>query len=78
MDRLDNEPLGREEASADRLDLLARVPLDERTALILHFWEGLSVQEIGEALQISESRVCKIHARLIDRLKDRFRVHLDG
>jgi DNA-directed RNA polymerase specialized sigma subunit len=33
------------------------------------------MREIGQLTDLSESRVCKIHARLIDRLKDRFRVH---
>jgi DNA-directed RNA polymerase specialized sigma subunit len=31
------------------------------------------MREIGELMHISESRVCKIHAKLLERLKDRFR-----
>ena len=34
------------------------------------------MREIGQLTGLSESRVCKIHTRLIDRLKERFRVDL--
>jgi DNA-directed RNA polymerase specialized sigma subunit len=35
------------------------------------------MREIGDLTGLSESRVCKIHTRLIERLQDRFRVHCD-
>ncbi len=47
----------------------------EYRILYLRYWEGLSMREIGELTSLSESRVCKIHARLIERLQDRLRVH---
>jgi DNA-directed RNA polymerase specialized sigma subunit len=28
-------------------------------------------------MHLSESRVCKVHARLLERLKDRFRARID-
>jgi DNA-directed RNA polymerase specialized sigma subunit len=34
----------------------------------------LTLNEIGQILALSESRVCKIHTRLLERLQDRFRV----
>ena len=34
----------------------------------------MPMREIGQLTGLSESRVCKIHARLIDRLRNRFRV----
>ena len=45
--------------------------------MYLKYWEELSMREIGEMMRISESRVCKIHMRLLERLKDRFRVGAD-
>jgi hypothetical protein len=39
--------------------------------------EEVSLREIGRMMRISESRVCKIHMRLLERLKDRFRVGAD-
>lgn len=40
----------------------------------LKYWDELPMREIGELEGLSESRVCKIHARLLERLKERFRV----
>lgn len=47
----------------------------EYRLVYLKYWEELSMREIGQLLDLSESRVCKIHTRLLDRLKDRFRAH---
>lgn len=49
----------------------------EYRLVYLKYWEELSMREIGELMRISESRVCKIHMRLLERLKDRFRVGAD-
>jgi RNA polymerase sigma factor for flagellar operon FliA len=38
----------------------------------LRYWEELSMREIGDLTQLSESRVYKIHTRLLERLKVRF------
>jgi RNA polymerase sigma factor for flagellar operon FliA len=44
----------------------------EKMIIIFYYHEGLTMKEIGEVLQISESRVCQIHTRLLERLKDRY------
>jgi RNA polymerase sigma factor for flagellar operon FliA len=49
----------------------------EYRLVYLKYWEELSMREIGGMMRISESRVCKIHMRLLERLKDRFRVGAD-
>ncbi len=51
-----------------------RLSDQEYRILYLRYWEGLAMREIGELTGLSESRVCKVHARLIERLRDRFRV----
>ena len=51
-----------------------RLSVQEYRIVYLKYWEELSMREIGELMRLSESRVCKVHARLLDRLKDRFRV----
>jgi len=43
----------------------------EYRIVYLKYWEELSMREIGELTSLSESRVCKIHSRLIERLKSR-------
>lgn len=50
----------------------------EYRLVYLKYWEELPMREIGLLLGLSESRVCKIHAKLLNRLKDRFRVDLTG
>jgi RNA polymerase sigma factor for flagellar operon FliA len=52
-----------------------RLSVQEYRIVYLKYWEELSMREIGELMSLSESRVCKVHARLLDRLKDRFRVN---
>jgi RNA polymerase sigma factor for flagellar operon FliA len=68
------EKLSREEL----LRLVAqRLTEQEYRIVYLKYWEELSMREIGQLEGLSESRVCKIHARLLERLKDRFRVDED-
>jgi len=52
-----------------------RLTDQEYKVLYLRYWEGMPMREIGELTNLSESRVCKIHAKLIERLQDRFRVN---
>jgi RNA polymerase sigma factor for flagellar operon FliA len=72
------------DSAADRLTqdeilklVAQRLSVQEYRVVYLKYWEELSMREIGELLHLSESRVCKIHAKLLERLKDRFRVHVD-
>jgi RNA polymerase sigma factor for flagellar operon FliA len=59
---------------SELLRLLAqRMSEQEYRIVYLKYWEDLSMREIGELTGLSESRVSKIHARLLERLKDRFR-----
>ncbi len=69
------------EAPGDRLTreellrLVAQRLTDQEYRIVyLKYWEELPMREIGQLTGLSESRVCKIHARLIERLRDRFRV----
>lgn len=66
-----------EQLSRDELLQLAsqRMTDQERRIVYLKYWEEMPMREIGELTGLSESRVCKIHTRLIDRLQDRFRVN---
>ena len=69
------ERLSREEL----LRLVAqRLSEQEYRIVYLKYWEELSMREIGELEDLSESRVCKIHTKLLERLQDRLRVHSGG
>lgn len=43
----------------------------DRTVILLYYWEGRTLAEIGRALGITESRVCQLHSRLVGRLRGR-------
>ena len=60
------------------LQLVAQKLTEQEYRIVyLKYWEELPMREIGQLEGLSESRVCKIHARLLDRLKDRFRVNAE-
>lgn len=73
IDTRNGQP-GEELTRSELLRLLAqRMSEQEYRIVYLKYWEDLSMREIGELTRLSESRVCKIHAKLLERLKDRFR-----
>ncbi len=55
-----------------------RMTEQEYRIVYLKYWEELPMREIGLLTNLSESRVCKIHSRLLERLKDRFQVGAQG
>ena len=70
------EAPGEQLSRSEMLQLASQRMTDqERRIVYLKYWEEMPMREIGELTGLSESRVCKIHTRLIDRLQDRFRVN---
>jgi RNA polymerase sigma factor for flagellar operon FliA len=51
----------------------ARLSERERELAILLYVQNLTLKEIGVVLGVSESRVCRLHARLKQRLRDALR-----
>lgn len=43
----------------------------ERLLILLYYYEGLNMKQIGEQLGLSESRISQLHTELIKRLRDR-------
>ena len=41
----------------------------ERLIIIMYYHEGLTMREIGEIMQLTESRVCQIHSNVMGRLR---------
>ncbi len=41
----------------------------ERLIIIMYYYEGLTMREIGEIMELTESRVCQIHSNVMSRLK---------
>lgn len=53
---------------------LQELPERERTVLSLYYYDELTFKEIGQVLDISESRVCQIHGRAIMNLNAKVKV----
>ena len=49
---------------------LKRLPERERTIMVLYYHENMTLKEIGEAINVSESRVCQLHAQAIMKLRN--------
>ena len=45
------------------------LPEKEKLVIVLYYYENLTLREIGEILDVSESRVCQIHTKVIMRLR---------
>jgi RNA polymerase sigma factor for flagellar operon FliA len=52
-------------------DNIKNLPEREKLVMALYYDSGLNLKEIGEVMEVSESRVCQIHSQAIVRLKGR-------
>lgn len=67
------DPLTNLEDKDTKKDLqiaLKRLPERERLILILYYHENLTLKEIGDNLELSESRVCQLHSQAIMKLRN--------
>lgn len=49
---------------------LHRLPERERIIMVLYYQENMTLKEIGGTINMSESRVCQLHAQAIMKLKN--------
>ncbi|MFP4214461.1 MAG: FliA/WhiG family RNA polymerase sigma factor [Phycisphaerae bacterium] len=69
QDRKSDDPL-RCVQRKDVKDLITRgLSRAERLIVILYYFEQMTMKEIGETLDLSESRVSQMHSAILDRLK---------
>ena len=54
------------ELLAESIDQL---PEKDKLVIVLYYYENLTLREIGEILDVSESRVCQIHTKVVTRLR---------
>ena len=52
---------------------IENLPEREKTVMGLYYEEELNFREIGEALGVSESRICQLHSQAIARLRGQIR-----
>ena len=64
------EQLEEKNVKTDLQKALQRLPERERVLMVLYYQENMTMKEIGETLNMSESRVCQLHAQAIMKLKN--------
>ncbi|NMC12027.1 MAG: FliA/WhiG family RNA polymerase sigma factor [Chloroflexi bacterium] len=58
-----------EEMKTILIDAIQSLPEREQLVLSLYYYENLTFKEIGAVLDVSESRVCQLHARIVMTLR---------
>jgi len=66
-----NQHLDREEFKRELATAIESLPERERLVLSLYYEQELNMREIGAVLEVSESRICQIHAQALVRVRAR-------
>ncbi|MCD8024675.1 MAG: FliA/WhiG family RNA polymerase sigma factor [Candidatus Gastranaerophilales bacterium] len=77
IDTIEDSKSERPDEAAEKKDAkkelecaLKRLPERERMLLVLYYHENMTLKEIGETINVSESRVCQLHAQAIMKLRN--------
>jgi RNA polymerase sigma factor for flagellar operon FliA len=61
----------KEEIKEFIVDAIKKLPDKERKVIVLYYYEDLTLKEIGQVLEVTESRVSQLHTKAIMRLRGR-------
>jgi RNA polymerase sigma factor FliA len=61
--------LQKEESKEIIAKAIKELPEKEALVMVLYYYENLTLREIGQVLNVTESRVCQIHTKVILRLR---------
>lgn len=64
------EAMEEKDVKSELESALKRLPERERMIMVLYYHENMTLKEIGETIEVSESRVCQLHAQAIMKLKN--------
>ncbi len=64
------EKLEQRDSKNELQKALSQLPERERMVMVLYYHENMTLKEIGESINVSESRVCQIHAQAIMKLRN--------
>ena len=70
LDKLEEKDVKNELQAA-----LQKLPERERMVMVLYYHENMTLKEIGASIEVSESRVCQIHAQAIMKLRNILNEH---
>ena len=65
-----HEELEEKDVKKELEEALKRLPERERTIMVLYYHENMTLKEIGDTINVSESRVSQLHAQAIMKLKN--------
>jgi RNA polymerase sigma factor for flagellar operon FliA len=69
QEQAQDEQLARAQTLATLQAALATLPPRLQTLVSLHYVEGLTYREIAQILEVSEPRICQLHAEAIGRVR---------
>ena len=64
------EKLEQRDSKNELESALMQLPERERMVMVLYYHENMTLKEIGESINVTESRVCQIHAQAIMKLRN--------
>ena len=79
--QLENNPfllLSQEEGKKIIAQAIEGLPIKERMVISLYYYQDLTLKEIGEVLDFTESRICQIHSKAILKLKSKIAGYFNG
>ena len=56
-------------------DAISKLNEKEQLVVSLYYYEELTLKEIGEVLNLTESRICQIHTAILNKLKSKLKEH---
>ncbi|MGM0507844.1 MAG: FliA/WhiG family RNA polymerase sigma factor [Fusobacteriota bacterium] len=63
------EKMEKQELKKALLEKIKELPKKEKMVITLYYYEDLTLKEIGEILDVSESRVSQIHSKIVLKLR---------
>ena len=76
--RREVEPTRELQREEIRIIALRGLSTNERVVVEQYYFNGRSMKQIGEELELSESRICQIHSQVLDVLRKKFRAYQDS
>lgn len=70
--------IDKDEVKDSLADAVSKLPEREKLVVALYYYENLTLREIGEVLNVTESRVSQLHTRAVLRLKGRLKTDIQS
>ncbi len=53
------------------VESIQSLPEKEKKVIVLYYYEDLTLKEIGEVLEVTESRISQLHTKAVARLRSK-------